>query len=443
MNKLRYTLPLLVSVSSVQAVEIEPMIYVDSVVYGDSVHGKGSEYLQEALGVYNVHGDEAADEHEGHSHGGLAKGAHIRSIEAGAKVEVSEKLDGRIKAVVSPQEAEAEIEEAWVRYRPSTKTQLKAGKFLSNFGQHNQHPHEWDFVQQNLPTQMLLDGGLINRGLQAEWRPTVGKTELQTGIELLEGSNKGIAAQLDSVKGYIPSTNPNPVDINFTEQPKFPQVGHVYLKAKQAINEQHSVAGGISYLYSRQHQELHHYHPGINDADHGLEGKASMWGVHTDYNYESGKAAGVGDINLKAEYLRQNKDLLLRFHETKPWLLNQPRDLYVDGYTVQGTYKLAPKWQLGLRHERVGATHEARRPSAPPFPTQTSYFDDMQRNTLAVTWQPKQQHKIRLELARSRVNVGEDINNDGKDDNVTKKFNQAMLQYQWSLDSGHEHHHED
>jgi hypothetical protein len=442
MNKLRYTLPLLVSVSSVQAVEIEPMIYVDSVVYGDSVHGKGSEYLQEALGVYNVHSDEAADEHEGHSHGGLEKGAHIRSIEAGAKVEVSEKLDGRIKAVVSPEEAEAEIEEAWVRYRPSTKTLLKAGKFLSNFGQHNQHPHEWDFVQQNLPTQMLLDGGLINKGLQAEWRPTVGKTELQTGIELLEGGNKGIAAQLDSVKGYIPSTNPNPVDINFTEQPKFPQVGHVYLKAKQAINEQHSVAGGVSYLHSRQHQELHHFHPGINDADHGLEGKANMWGIHTDYNYESGKAAGVGDINLKAEYLRQNKDLHLRFHETKPWLVNQPRDLYVDGYTVQGTYKLAPKWQLGLRHERVGATHEARRPSAPPFPTQTSYFDDMQRNTLAVTWQPKQQHKIRLELARSRVNVGEDINNDGKDDNVTKKFNQAMLQYQWSLDSGHEHHHE-
>ena len=442
MNKLRYTLPLLVSVSSVQAVEIEPMIYVDSVVYGDSVHGKGSEYLQEALGVYNVHSDETADEHDGHSHGGLEKGAHIRSIEAGAKVEVSEKLDGRIKAVVSPEEAEAEIEEAWVRYRPSTKTQLKAGKFLSNFGQHNQHPHEWDFVQQNLPTQMLLDGGLINKGLQAEWRPTVGKTELQTGIELLEGGNKGIAAQLDSVKGYIPSTNPNPVDINFTEQPKFPQVGHVYLKAKQAINEQHSVAGGVSYLHSRQHQELHHFHPGINDADHGLEGKANMWGIHTDYNYESGKAAGVGDINLKAEYLRQNKDLHLRFHETKPWLVNQPRDLYVDGYTVQGTYKLAPKWQLGLRHERVGATHEARRPSAPPFPTQTSYFDDMQRNTLAVTWQPKQQHKIRLELARSRVNVGEDINNDGKDDNVTKKFNQAMLQYQWSLDSGHEHHHE-
>ena len=441
MNKLYYSLPFVIIIPAAHAIEIEPMIYIDSVLYGDSVNGKGSEYLQETLGIYNVHTDDEAGEHAGHSHGGLEKGAHIRSIEAGAKVEVSEKLDGRVKAVVMPEEAEAEIEEAWVRYRPNAQTQLKAGKFLSNFGQHNQHPHEWDFVQQNLPTQMLLDGGLINKGLQAEWRPTVGKTQLQTGIELLEGGNKGIAGEQASVKNYV-STSKKTFDVQFAEQPKFPQVGHVYLKAKQAINDKHSVASGVSYLHSRQHQELHHFHPGINDADHGLEGKTNMWGIHTDYNYESGKAAGVGDFNLKAEYLRQNKDLHLRFHETKPWLVNQPRDLYVDGYTVQGTYKVAPKWQLGLRHERVGATHEARRPSAPPFPTQTSYFDDMKRNTLAVTWQPKKQHQVRLELARSHVNVGEDINNDGKDDSVKKKFNQAMLQYQWSLDAGHEHHHD-
>lgn len=147
MNKLYYSLPFVIIIPTAHAIEIEPMIYVDSVLYGDSVNGKGSEYLQEALGIYNVHTDDEAGEHAGHSHGGLEKGAHIRSIEAGAKVEVSEKLDGRVKAVVMPEEAEAEIEEAWVRYRPNAQTQLKAGKFLSNFGQHNQHPHEWDFVQ--------------------------------------------------------------------------------------------------------------------------------------------------------------------------------------------------------------------------------------------------------------------------------------------------------
>jgi hypothetical protein len=440
MNKYVYTLPLLIPMHAIHAVEIEPMIYMDSVLYGDSVEAKGSEYLQEALGVYNVHEDKTDAEAEGHSHGGLAKGAHMRSIEVGAKVEVSEKLDGRIKAVVSPKEAKAEIEEAWVRYRPSEQTLLKTGKFLSNFGQHNQHPHEWDFVQQNLPAQMLLDGGLINKGLQAEWRPKLGKTELQTGLELLGGGNKDIAAQLDSVKGYIPSNTSSPVDINFAKQPKFPQVGHVYLKAKQAINDKHSVAGGISYLHSRQHQELHRYHSGVNNADHALEGKANLWGIHADYDYESGKAAGIGDLNLQTEYLYQTKDLQLRFHETTPSLVNQPRDLYLDGYTVQGTYTFAPKWKLGLRHERVGATHEARRPSSMP----TRYFDDMQRNTIAVTWQPKKQHQIRLELARSQVTVGEDIDNNGQDDNVRKKFNQAMLQYQWNLEGehAHDHHHE-
>jgi hypothetical protein len=88
----------------------------------------------------------------------------------------------------------------------------------------------------------------------------------------------------------------------------------------------------------------------------------------------------------------------------------------------------------------VGATHEARRPSSMP----TRYFDDMQRNTIAVTWQPKKQHQIRLELARSQVTVGEDIDNNGQDDNVRKKFNQAMLQYQWNLEGehAHDHHHE-
>ena len=425
MNKQCYAIPLLLSVSTVQAVEIEPMLYIDSVAYADSVKGKGSEYLQDALGVYNVHTEEANGDAE-HSHGGLEKGVHIRSIEAGAKIGFSERLDGRIKAVFSPEAAEAEIEEAWMRYRPSAKTQSKAGKFLSNFGQHNQHPHEWDFVQQDLATQMLLDGGLINKGLQAEWRPTVGNTQLQTGIELLEGGNKGIAAQLDNVT----------VDRNFTEQPNFPHVRHIYLKAQHAINNKHSVAGGISYLDSRQHQELHPVDSDINNADYGLTGKANMWGVHTDYHYEAGKAAEVGDFNLKAEYLRQHKDLYLSFHETQPWLVNQPRDLYVDGYSVQGTYNVAPKWQLGLRHERVGATHEARSPSA------TDYFDDIQRNTVALTWQPKKQHQIRLELARSQVTVGEDIDNNGKDETIRKKFNQVMLQYQWSLEKQHEHTHE-
>lgn len=420
---------------------VEPLLYVDSVLYGDSVDGKGSSYAQEALGIYNVHSDGVGG-HEGHSHGGLEEGAHIRSIEAGLDWQASDKLDGSIKGVIMPDDGEAELEEAWARYRLPANTSVKAGKLMSAFGSNNTHPHEWDFVQQNLPVQMLLDGGLVEEGVQLEWQPSVAGTRLKTGVELLDGGNRGIAAQEDSVSGYQTSKGKT-ANISFPEHPDFPQVSHVYLKADKALGEKHAISGGLSYLHSRQHQELHQYHPGINDADHGLSGKASLWSASAGYRHESGQAAGVGDVKVDAEYLYQNKDLSLRFHEDKPNLVGQPRDLHVDGYAVQGTYQFAPQWKVGLRHERVGGTHEARRPSAPPFPTQTSYFNDMKRNTVAVTWQPAKQHQLRLEAAHNNVDVGEDTNGDGRSEAVNKTFDQFMLQYQWSLDGGHEHEHHD
>lgn len=436
--KQQLTWGLLLSSANVLAIELEPRVYVDSVLYGDSADGVGGGYAQEALGVYNVHTDGAGG-HDGHAHGGLEEGLHLRSIEAGIDWKVNDKLDGSIKGVIMPEDGEAELEEAWARYRLPANTSIKVGKLMSAFGANNIHPHESDFVQQNLPVQMLLDGGLIEKGVQLEWQPEVLGTHLKAGVELLEGGNRGIAAQQDSMTGYQASKGKT-ANIAYPEQPDFPQVSHLYLKADKDIGDQHEISGGLSYLQSRQHQELHQYHPGINDADHGLSGKATLWSTSAGYRYAANKAGGVGDFGVQAEYLYQNKDLNLTFHEDKPNLVGQPRDLHVDGYAVQGKYQIAPKWQVGLRHERVGGTHEARRPSVPPFPTQTSYFNDMKRNTVAVTWQPVKQHQLRLEAAHNHFDVGEDTDGDGRSEVVNKKFDQFMLQYQWSLDSTHEHH---
>jgi len=431
----------LLASGNVLAVEVEPLLYVDSVIYGDSESGAAGSYAGEALGVYNVHSDGAGG-HEGHSHGGLEQGAHLRSIEAGLDWQASDKLDGRIKGVILPEDGEAELEEAWARYRLPANTSVKAGKLLSAFGANNIHPHESEFVQQNLPVQMLLDGGLIEEGVQLEWQPEIAGTHLKTGVELLDGGNRGIAAQEDSVTGYQTSKG-GVANITYPEQPDFPQVSHVYVKAEKDLGEKHAISGGVSYLKSRQHQELHQYHPGINEADHGLSGEATLWSTSAAYAHNAGKSGDVGDFRLAAEYLYQNKDLTLNFHEDKPNLLGQPRDLHVDGYSMQGTYQIAPKWRVGLRHERVGGTHEARRPSAPPFPTQTSYFNDMKRNTVAVTWQPAKQHQLRLEAAHNNLDIGEDTNGDGRSEAVNKTFDQFMLQYQWRLDGGHDGDHHD
>jgi hypothetical protein len=57
----------------VLAADVEPLLYVDSVLYGDSEGGDAGSYAAQALGVYNVHSDGEAG-HEGHAHGGLEHG---------------------------------------------------------------------------------------------------------------------------------------------------------------------------------------------------------------------------------------------------------------------------------------------------------------------------------------------------------------------------------
>jgi hypothetical protein len=48
---------------------------------------------------------------------------------------------------------------------------MRGGKFLSGIGYLNsQHPHTWDFVDQNLAYGTLLgDHGLMDTGLQLGW----------------------------------------------------------------------------------------------------------------------------------------------------------------------------------------------------------------------------------------------------------------------------------
>jgi hypothetical protein len=68
---------------------------------------------------------------------------------------------------------------------------LRGGKFLSGIGYLNgQHPHSWDFVDQNLAYRSLLgDHGLSDTGLQLTWLPRTGKVYSLLGLELLQGND--------------------------------------------------------------------------------------------------------------------------------------------------------------------------------------------------------------------------------------------------------------
>src|SRR5690606_18784011 len=93
-----------------------------------------------------------------------------------------------------------ELEEAYFQTRNlPAGFKLKGGKFLSDFGYINrQHPHQWDFVDQNLAYRSLIgEHGLVDTGLQLTWLPDW-PVYTQFGVELLQGRQEKFGATLEA-----------------------------------------------------------------------------------------------------------------------------------------------------------------------------------------------------------------------------------------------------
>ncbi len=102
---------------------------------------------------------------------------------------------------------EIEVEEGYFQTRKFLPgLQLRAGKFYSGFGYVNkQHPHQWDFVDQNLPYDLLLGGSLNDTGVQLTWLPSL-PFYTQLGVEALQGENERFSAQLGDARRAPSST---------------------------------------------------------------------------------------------------------------------------------------------------------------------------------------------------------------------------------------------
>jgi hypothetical protein len=95
-----------------------------------------------------------------------------------------------------------ELEEAYFETRSLPwGLKVKGGKFLSDFGYINkQHPHQWDFVDQNLPYLNLLGfHGLQDTGLQLTWVPELPFYAL-IGGEALQGNQEIFGATVSDAE---------------------------------------------------------------------------------------------------------------------------------------------------------------------------------------------------------------------------------------------------
>ena len=388
-------------------------VILDGVYYDDSLDGTGDAMLGETAGIFAAH-DHDEHDHAGHEHG-LEQGFNLRHTEVLLSGGIDALFDARLNIAISD-EGDVELEEAYVASTGlPAGLRVKAGKFYSGIGYTNdKHPHSWDFVDQNLAYRTLLGThGLSDTGVQLTWLPAWEHDTL-FGIEAFQGDNNERLGTEAEHGDELP------------ERDKAPRLWTAFVKWSPDLGDDHALQLGASAAFFRSHQEMHHH--GEPD-EHALDGDARLYGLDALYKHESGKAHGLGDWRVSAEYLWVEKHLQVAHHEGNPGVIGEARDFTEDGLYVQATYGIAPRWDVGLRYAVVGLTNETRGPQ----PTVNADYDESQRWTAAATWHLSDNGRIRAQIARVNGAFGDHREN----------YTQFYLQYQWRLAlGGHRHAHD-
>lgn len=368
--------------------------------YADNAEGAGAEWLGEAEGIHHAHGD---DDH-GHAHGGPEEGFNLSEMELAFSATVDPYFDASAYLAIDA-DGDVELEEAWLQTRSlPAGLKVKAGKFLSDIGYaNNQHPHAWDFVDQNLAYLNLLgEHGLQDTGVQLTWLPDW-NTYTLFGLELLQGDQEKFGALVE-----------NGDALNLDDEDRGPRLTTAFVKVAPDLGYNHALQIGGWGAWANQHQEEHE-----EPVGHALEGDAWMWGIDAVYKYDAGRGYGAGDVELQAEYLWQRKDLEVAFHETNAAVVGAERRFTEDGFYIQGLYGIAPRWQAGLRYDRVGLFNNELEGDGATL----EEYDDSDRWTAALTWMPSEFSRLRLQYSRADIALEE-----GRE-----SFNTVYLQYIMSL----------
>lgn len=390
-------------------------VILDGVYYRDNRQGGAGELLEHMDGISHSHGE------EGHDHG-IERGFNLRETEIVFSSAVSPYFDANVKMTVSSG-GDVELEEAYFDTRGlPAGLKFRGGKFFSGIGYQNaKHPHQWDFVDQNLAYRALLgEHGLNDTGVRAEWVPDTGNWYTLLGVEALQGkdhpfSGSGLATPTERADGAaLAATTGGAMDNSLAG----PRLLTTYAKFAPDLGDRHAVQFGVWAGWSRQHQEVHD-HTAENPASlvNGLQGQAWLWGTDWVYKYDAGRVGGQGNLTLVAEYLRLTKDLNVAFHENDA-LLGERRKMVQDGFYAQATYGFLPFWKAGLRYDVTGWTNHVDGPAG-----RLRDMDASSRWTAALTRDLTEYSRFRLQFSRARLAV----------DGVRENVNELYLQYQHSL----------
>ena len=394
------------TVASGNAFNPQTSVILNGNYYHDDVDGEGTEIAGEAFQPSHT-----AHAHTDHDHGGASNGFNLSELELAFSASVDPYFDAAAYLAIDD-DGNVELEEAWFQTRGLPYgLKLKGGKFLSDFGYANkQHPHQWDFANQNLPYLNLLGmHGIQDAGLQFTWLPELPIYTL-IGAELLQGDQERLGAFVDDSEERD--------ELGLASRKDGPRLWTAFARISPDLGYDHALQLGASFAHNRQHQEIHHQDelPGEEHEEVGLEGDADLWGLDLVYKYDNPAPYGQHDFKLQTEYLRSIKDLEVT--GGAPLALDSRRKLTTDGLYIQALYGIAPRWQAALRYDVLGLTNKVSGGGV------RDDFDSSDRWTLGISWLATEFSLIRLQYEYSDILV---------EPGERERFNSLWLQFVMSM----------
>ena len=304
---------------------------------------------------------------------------------------------GQFTASVPPEGGGVDVEEAFIQTLAlGSGVTLKGGRFLSSIGYLNdQHAHAWDFADAPLAYKAFFANQLKNDGMQLKWlAPT------QTFVELGAEAARG---------GPFPSSDRNKNGNT---------LGTLFVHAGDDIGLSHSWRAGLSYVGTSPRERAYDDTDSLGAAATKLFSGSSRTAI-ADFIW---KWAPNGDASrtsfkLQGEYLRRSESGSLASHSAAGLCAGACSGAYAarqSGGYLQGVYQFAPRWRVGLRHDRmdfgavdIGLVNNGTLAAA-DLPLLTPH--NPKRNTAMIDWSPSEFSRLRMQFARDESRLGQPDN---------------------------------
>jgi hypothetical protein len=279
---------------------------------------------------------------------------------------------------------DVEIEEAWFQTSSlGNGLSLKGGRFLSGIGyQNEQHPHAWDFADNNLMYRVLFGEAYGNDGVQMRW---VAPTELflEFGAEAGRGAN-------------FPGTELNTNGAGATAL-----FGHV----GGDVGVSNSWRAGVSYLQAKARQregELEDLDGA--EVDTGFSGRSKTWMADFVWKWAPNGNAAERNFKFATEVFRRKESGLLDCAHglcgegsAGDYLARQ------SGFYAQGVYQFMPRWRTGYRYDRLDSGSVDFGANSAFLPV-TDYKPT--RHSLMLDYSPSEFSRLRLQYAQDKSMEG-------------------------------------